>query len=181
MTVPAFPLSRPVAVSEITPGGFTLAVNSTPGEREALAAFNDLVAIGSLSASVRLRQEGTGVRVTGEVVADVVQTCVVTMEPFEATLREPFDVHFVAAETLEALRVARRAEPADDDENSPEEPDAIEHGRIDVGTLIAEHLTLGLDPYPKKPGAALALAPGSEEAPAASPFAVLRRLGEERS
>ena len=181
MTTPAPLLSRPVPVAEITPGGLVVTVTPTPAEREALAAFNSLVAVSAMAASVRLRAEGTGVRITGEVSAEVVQTCVVSMEPFEAALREPIDVHFVAAETLEALRAARAAHPLDDDENSPDEPDAIEHGRIDVGLLVAEHLTLGLDPYPRKPGAVLVLPAAAAEEPPVSPFAVLRRLGEERS
>lgn len=181
MTGPALLLSRPVLVAEITPGGLAFVVTPTPGERAALAAFNGLVAIGAMTASVRLRAEGTGVRVTGEVVAEVVQTCVVSTEPFEAALQEPIDVHYVAAATLDAFRAARAAHPLGDDENGPDEPDAIEHGRIDVGILVAEHLTLGLDPYPKKPGAALVVTATAEEAPAASPFAVLRRLGEEPS
>lgn len=180
MTAAAPLFSRPVSVAEITPGGLALSVTPTPAERAALAAFNGLVAIKAMSASLRLRQEGTGVRVAGEVVAEVVQTCVISMEPFEAAVSEPIDVHFVSAETLDALRAARAARPVDDDENSPDEPDAIEHGRIDVGLLLAEHLTLGLDPYPKKPGAVLAPTAAGEE-PAASPFAVLRRLSEERS
>ena len=179
MTAAAPLFSRPVSVAEITPGGLALSVTPTAAERAALAAFNGLVAIGAMSASLRLRQEGTGVRVAGEVVAEVVQTCVISMEPFEAAVSEPIDVHFVSAETLDALRAARAARPVDD-ENSPDEPDAIEHGRIDVGLLVAEHLTLGLDPYPKKPGAVLAPTAAVEE-PAASPFAVLRRRGEERS
>lgn len=181
MTDPALLLSRPVSVADITPGGLALAVTATPSERAALAAFNGLVAIGTLTGSVRLRPEGAGVRVTGEVMADVVQTCVISMDPFEAALREPIDVHFMEAERLEALRAERAARPVDDDENSPDEPDVIANGRIDVGRLVAEHLTLGLDPYPKKPGAALAVPAAAEEAPPASPFAVLRRLGEERS
>lgn len=178
---PAAPLfSRPISVAEITPGGLALSVTATLAERAALAAFNDLVAIGTLTAAVQLRHEGTGVRVTGEVAAELVQTCVVSMEPFETALSEPIDVHFVSAETLDTLRAARAARPVDDDENSPDEPDAIEHGRIDVGLLVSEHLTLGLDPYPRKPGAVLASTASGEEPPA-SPFAVLRRLGEERS
>lgn len=177
-TAPLF--SRPISVADIAPGGLALSVTPTMAERTALAAFNGLVAIGAMTASLRLRQEGTGVRVAGEVVAEVVQICVISMEPFEAALCEPIDVHFISAETLVALRTARAAHPVDDDENSPDEPDAIEHGRIDLGMLVAEHLTLGLDPYPKKPGAVLApAAPAGEQA--ASPFAVLRRLGEERS
>lgn len=180
MTAAAPLFSRPVSVADITPGGLALSVTPTTAECAALAAFNDLVAIGAMTASLWLRQEGTGIRVTGEVAAEVVQTCVISMEPLEVTLCEPVDVHFVSAETLEALRAARDARPVDDEENSPDEPDAIEHGRIDVGRLIAEHLTLGLDPYPRKPGAVLAPTAPAEET-AASPFAVLRRLGEERS
>lgn len=181
MTAAVPPLSRPVSMSEVTPGGLAVAVDPTPAERTALAAFNGLVAVATMTATVHLRPEGTGIRVTGAVTADVVQTCVITTEPFEAALREPIDVLYVPAETLEALRAARAARPPDDEENSPDEPDLIENGRIDVGLLVAEHLTLGLDPYPKKHGATLDLPPAAEPDPVASPFAVLRRLGEERS
>ena len=36
-----------------------------------------------------------------------------------------------------------------------DEPDPIIDGKIDLGALTAEFFALGLDPYPRKPGAVL--------------------------
>ena len=52
-----------------------------------------------------------------------------------------------------------------------DEPDPIVDGKIDLGALAAEFLALGLDPYPRKPGAEFA-APVAEEDDD-SPFAPL--------
>jgi Large ribosomal RNA subunit accumulation protein YceD len=96
------------------------------------------------------------VRVRGEVYAEVTQTCVVTLEPIEAIVREAVDVRF--AEPAQEHRRGNLdapgvAELIDLDSDDP--PDAIENGRIDLGALAAEFLALGLDPYPRKPGAVL--------------------------
>jgi hypothetical protein len=57
----------------------------------------------------------------------------------------------------------------------PDPPDPIIGGRIDLGALAAEFLSLGLDPYPRKPGVDFEApegdAPGEE-----SPFAALGKL-----
>ena len=39
------------------------------------------------------------------------------------------------------------------DEEDPPEP--IRAGRMELGELVAQHLSLALDPYPRKPGAEL--------------------------
>ncbi len=177
--VPA--LSRIVAVSDLAPSGTRFAVRPTPEERVALAALNNIVALDAMSADLLLVPEGMhGVHVTGEVKATVVQTCVVSLEPFESEVREPVDVRFLTPEALEKLREQRPATASEDDEATPDEPDVIEGGSIDVGALSAEHLTLGLDPYPRKPGAHLERAPEADDAPV-SPFAVLRNLAGDRS
>ena len=52
-----------------------------------------------------------------------------------------------------------------------DEPDPVIDGKIDLGALAAEFFALGLDPYPRKPGAAFEQ--GAECAPADSPFSAL--------
>lgn len=59
-------------------------------------------------------------------------------------------------------------------------PDPITDGKIDLGTLASEFLTLGLDPYPRKPGVSFE-PPGGLGVDAAadeSPFSILRKLKE---
>ena len=96
------------------------------------------------------------------------QTCVVTLEPFEAEVAEPVELRF--ADLPEAALDGgepRVVEVAEEDA-----PDPIVSGRIDLGALTAEFLALGLDPYPRKPGVAFD-APGETRE---SPFAALGRL-----
>ncbi|HEY1452267.1 MAG TPA: DUF177 domain-containing protein, partial [Roseiarcus sp.] len=54
--------------------------------------------------------------------------------------------------------------------------DPVIDGKIDLGALTAEHFALGLDPYPRKPGAEF-VAPDEQAAPD-SPFAALAKPAE---
>ena len=89
------------------------------------------------------------------------QTCVVTLDPFPARVEEEVDVDFSASEAF-------RGTPAED----AEMPDPIVDGMIDLGGLTAEFLSLGLDPYPRKPDASFAFEGEAD----ASPFAALAGL-----
>ena len=53
-----------------------------------------------------------------------------------------------------------------------DEPDPVIDGKIDLGALTAEFFALGLDPYPRKPGAVLDEERTNSE-PTDSPFAAL--------
>jgi hypothetical protein len=53
-----------------------------------------------------------------------------------------------------------------------DEPDPVIDGKIDLGALAAEFFALGLDPYPRKPGAIL-LEERSNSDSIDSPFAAL--------
>jgi hypothetical protein len=89
----------------------------------------------------------------------------VTLEAFDAPLEEEIDVHFAPAGTYKPSE--------EDEENEIDPPDEIVDGRIDVGALVCEFLALGVDPYPRKPGAVFE--PPAED-PAISPFSALSRL-----
>ena len=52
-----------------------------------------------------------------------------------------------------------------------DDPDPVVDGKIDLGALAAEFFALGLDPYPRKPGAEF-VAPVAQ-APPDSPFTAL--------
>lgn len=166
------PLSRPVAVGELPGRGVDVTVTPDEAERAAVAASLGLVAIDALTGTFHLVRKGRSVRVTGEIVAQVQQTCVVTLEAFPGQVREAVDVRF--------------SEDAEDPEHAEIElteaaldgPERLVGNRIDLGALTTEFLALGLDPYPRKPDAAFAYHdPGDEET---SPFAALSRLKGEQ-
>jgi uncharacterized metal-binding protein YceD (DUF177 family) len=146
-------------------------LEATEAERAALAERFGILKITSLRASLRMRLEAGGaVRVRGQLDADVLQACVVTLEPVPQHIEEPVNLRFLP----------EGAEPEED----PEGPDEIltEGGPLELGEAIAEQLSLALDPYPRAPGAKLEFEEPEEEeepeeAPARpNPFAKLSAL-----
>lgn len=164
-------LSHPVDVRRLPGEGETITIDADAPSRDALARDLGIPAIERLHAELTVKPARGGARVRGHVSATVVQTCVVSLEPFEAAVEEEIDVRF-----------SRHRAPApgteiDLDASGEDGPEPLEGDIIDVGALAAEHLALGLDLYPRKPGVTfedIVEAPGEEARP--SPFAGLAGL-----
>ncbi|HEY4925657.1 MAG TPA: DUF177 domain-containing protein [Roseiarcus sp.] len=161
------PFLRPVRVESVPEGGVEHTIEANEVERRTLAKLYALPAIGRLTAKFNLSRAGRGiVRVRGDVKAEVTQTCVASLEPFDVGLEEPVDVRFapVVAESS-----SRRGPPVASAEagvfavGDEDEPDPIVDGRIDLGALATEFMILGLDPYPRKPGAEFGPSPTEKE------------------
>jgi hypothetical protein len=160
------PLSRPVSVEHLPEGGVEVVVEASPEERAALARDFKLPAIHALEGRFRLTGTPRRVHVAGVVKARVEQVCVVTLDPFEDSIEEEVEVDFAGGRA--------GASPGAGESAGFEPPDEIAGGHIDLGALTAEFLALGLDPYPRKPGADFSYE-GQGEGPA-SPFAALKSL-----
>jgi hypothetical protein len=171
MTEPPL-FSRRTRADDVTAAGLGVTIVADAGERDALARANNLVAIERLEATFRLTRISRGVvRAEGDLVADITQTCVVSLEPFDSAVHEDIDVKFAApAEDRPKPRGA--TPPVIDLTETDEPPDPIIDGRIDLGALAAEFFALGLDPYPRKPGVEFE-SPENEDGPG-SPFAVFK-------
>lgn len=142
-----------------------------PVERRRLADRFSLLDIERLEARVWARRVAGApvVRVRVNVVADVLQSCVVTLDPVETRVDEWFEIDCVPESDVEGGREV----VFDPEEDDP--PETMRDGSFDVGEAIAERLALSLDGYPRKPGAEFAAhaAPADEGRPADGPFAVL--------
>jgi uncharacterized metal-binding protein YceD (DUF177 family) len=175
MSSPTPEFSRPVDVASVGRSPRTLTIEATADERTALARRFDLPAIERLSARLTVAPEaaGTAYAVTGSLSAEVVQECVVTFEPVRAEIEEPVEAVFgeapadVLGEEVDVDPLETTVEP-------------IESGSIDLGELVAQHLLLALDPYPRAPGASLP-ATAVDDAADDAPFAALRALRREQS
>jgi uncharacterized metal-binding protein YceD (DUF177 family) len=154
-------------VDRLPARGTEAVVEATPEEREALARDFGLAAIHALKGTFRVAGDRRRLTVTGRVEATVTQVCVVTLDPFDSSVSEDVDVAFTEA----------REEPLPEEmEITGDLPDEIVDGRVDLGSLAAEFLALGLDPHPRKPGVSFEDAP---EPAGESPFAALARLKPE--
>ena len=143
-------LSRPVKVDEIKDGtrGETAA---TAAEMTEIARLLDLVALNRLDFSYRLDHRGPGrLHLTGRLRADLIQTCVVTLDPVEASLDLPVEVEFWPAAQVEEFE--RHAEETAN-QGVLDWPEAVMDGKIDLGPVIYETFATTLNPYPKRAGA----------------------------
>ncbi len=155
-------LHRPTELGRIHPLGTDITVEANTQECAALARRMNLLSILALTCRFHLQPDGNAIVAHGRLSATVVQTCVVSLDDFEATIEERFLVRFVPSGT----------ENEDDDPDSVDEIPYDGH-IIDLGEAAAEQLGLALDPYPRMAGAAL---PEELDTQPRSPFAALGAL-----
>lgn len=179
MTADSFSLSRPLAVDGLPANGLEAEVEATEEERRTLAEMLDILAIHSLTGRFTVKPwRRDGVKVTGVVEAEVDQACVVSLEPVRQTVREEVDLAFLPGAELPPAGAEIEVDP-----DAPDLPEPLEDGRIDLGAVTAEHMALGLDPYPRAPGVAFeGWIEDDGRNDGGSPFAGLKALkpGEDR-
>jgi uncharacterized metal-binding protein YceD (DUF177 family) len=170
MTQPERLWNIPVHVEDLPEQGRDFVHAADETVRPAIASAAGILALPRLEASFHLRSHGRGgVHVTGTVSATVQQSCVVTLEPLINEVTEAVDVTFLPPGAANAAAAEEVLEPG-----SPEPPEVLADGTIDLGALAVEFLLLGIDPYPRKPGAVFdAPSIGAGEA---NPFAALAAL-----
>ncbi len=146
--------SRVVEIGDIGPTGLALEIRAAPEERRRLASRFGLEALNELAASARLsrlEEAGPGmsgpatVRLEVTFTADMVQSCVVTLEPVTTQVSEHFQVEF--APMTEGEVDAEVEVIVDVDAEDPPEP--MLDGRIDAGEMVAQHLAMLVEPYPR--------------------------------
>lgn len=166
--------SRKVRLTDVQRGPEHLELKADEGERAALAREFGLDALESLEASVSVRPWQDGLEVAARWRARVQQTCGVSLEPFATDLSGDFEVRAVPSDSP----LAAYQEPEGEISlETPDPPDVLDDDHaVDVAALVTEHLSLEIDPYPRKPGVEWEAPEASEPE---SPFAVLNKLKPE--
>lgn len=165
--------SRPVSAERIGQRDQLHEIEATGAERAALAHRFDLVSVDAIRAAIRLRRVSRGlIEARGRYLAEIVQSCVVTLEPVPARICEEFRVYYTFRPVAPQHEVVVSPEAADP-------PEAIVGGMIDLGETVVQQMAMALDPYPRAPGAGLPGAAGEGTAAGpkdddSSPFSVLR-------
>lgn len=180
-----------VDAAEIGSAPERLSIEAGPEERAALARRFGVVSLESLAASlVVTRNSGLmAVHVEGRLKATLTQSCVVTSDPVQSTIEA--DVEGWFAEPGQAISFARARQEKlrqRGGEETPlleekDDPEPIEDGLIDVGELVAQFLSLAIDPYPHKEGVGYEYMEEEQAASQSSrrnPFAALKEWKEKR-
>jgi uncharacterized metal-binding protein YceD (DUF177 family) len=175
MTDKPDPWRVPIAVAQIPDTGLHRDIDADQVTRNAVADVGGLREVLSVQASFDVTPKSGGrYHVAGHVRARVGQTCVVTLEEIESEIDEPIDLIFAPPEQIPQMAaLVDEAEESGDD--TPDPPEPIENGIIDLGRLATDALYLGVDPYPRKADAVfepLVAAPDPED----HPFAALKAL-----
>lgn len=164
------PWSVPVTVEDIPETGLHLELEAPDTVRAAVAQLANVRDVLRLSAVFDLTRRGAGVQVDGQVSGRVGQTCVVTLEPMESDVAETADLRFVPQAPVED-EMSSDGHSASVDEEPPE---PLIGGKVDLGAIATEFFVLGIDPYPRKPGAQFAAPKVEDKGP--HPFAALAAL-----
>lgn len=167
-------LSRPFRLAELADvPEHKIKIVTATAERGSLAERYSLLSLDALEAQLTVRSDVSGeIVVEGHLQAQVVQQCVVTLEPVIETVAFPFEQRY----TL------RQAGPMADLELVPDDiepPEPVIGDLIDLGELVAQYLSLSINPYPRSPEADAQADQYRADAGLDGPFAVLAKLREQ--
>ena len=161
--------SRPLDVARVSAGGSTEKIAATAEECARLAKRLNLPAIHALRAELLAKPwRGGGLKVTGELSADLEQVSVISLEAFRQEVRMPVERYFLSR-------------PPAEDDGDADDIDAIVGGHVDLGEIVSETLALELDPYPRMPGEAFAATDDAEEETESRAFARLKSLNPQNN
>jgi hypothetical protein len=167
------PWSVPVRVHEVPETGRHFDLMADEQTRALIAQIAGLRSLPRLEASIDVARRGTdGLRVVGQVSATVGQTCVVTLGEIENQIVEKIDLVF--APGAHAAEGAVQPGAGEMDVAGGDAPEPLLNETVDLGAVATEFMMLGIDPYPRKPGAVFEAPKVAGDSP--HPFAALARL-----
>jgi uncharacterized metal-binding protein YceD (DUF177 family) len=177
------PFTAPFDLGTVRDRNVEVPLEPRPAERVGIAHWLGIEALDSLKAVIRLSRLGADeYAYRGHFEADVVQACVITLAPVPAHLSGEILRKFKVLPRPSTRRRKSAIEPPppipaiiDLSVADEEDPELLDQPVLDLAGPVLEELSLGLDPYPKAPGAAFEVPP-EPLAPVENPFAVLETL-----
>lgn len=166
------PLQHYYDLSDLTQAGTEVKVAVSPEDLPKLAHWAGVDSVKRFAATVSLRRLAQNrFKFDAKLTADVVQACVVTLEPVPSR---------ITRELTRELHMAPRRPQEDSGEltlsaGDDDVPETILSLNYDLMAPLLEEFSLAIDPYPRKAGAAFT-PPSDGEGAEASPFAVLKAL-----
>ena len=167
-------LDGSIRLDSLPAAGRHLKVAASADQCLALAERLDILTVENLTASLHARTIKGGIEVSGTLVADVTQACVVSFEPVPEHIEEDLFRLFLHGPS-DAPALAAGAEVFVDLDGE-DLPDHFEGPEVDLTEWLVETLSLALEPYPRKQGVEIDTAYRDDADDGDSPFDALKAL-----
>jgi len=165
------PLRRMFDLGELSRAERDVVVSVTGEDLKVLARWAEVDDVVGFGAKIALRRESpTKFIYRADLEADIVQACVVTLEPLSSHISRPIERELL----FSPLRRGEEAKPVEAEDGVPEE---IHDLHYDLAAPLLEEFSLAIVPYPRKEGVAFAGTDDPESRPK-SPFEALKILKE---
>lgn len=175
-------LQKPFDLGSMNGNGVEIKFVANLDDMSLVVEIINIVGLTRLEGNIQIKPwHKTGYMLTGELRATAVQECVVTLEPISEEVVEPFERTFISEAE------ATQEEPDEHVEvdlilEAEDPPEVLIGHSINLLEIVAEHLALGLTPWPRVEGAQIDAAYQLEDddvetgGKAPNPFDVLKNL-----
>ncbi|CAM1630644.1 Large ribosomal RNA subunit accumulation protein YceD [Bartonella apihabitans] len=177
--VMSFAIHYPVNVRSLPVKGIRIKIDADEKERLKLVENHGLLEVKSFHADVHISPwKKRGVRVKGKFEAEIVQACVVTLEPLPKHIEEEVESVFIPDDS-KLVKYQERDNTSEVfvDAEGPDTPEVFHGDSIDIGAFLEEFFELSIDPYPRKEGVdGNYIEDMEKDKTKPSPFAILKQL-----
>jgi uncharacterized metal-binding protein YceD (DUF177 family) len=169
------PYTVPFELAGVSDRGAELSLSPDAAERARIAAWLGALEVPRLDTTIRLSREDDDVyRYDADFTAEVVQACVVTLEPVPSLYTGRAERRYRVVARAQR-RPSRSTDIPEIDPGDDDAPEVILSSLLDIAAPILEEISLLLDPYPRAPGVTFD-PPKDAEGDSDNPFAVLAKL-----
>lgn len=157
------PVSFRVNVARLPKNGVVVTVEADDTQRAELAQTHGLLVVESFRAELTVRPwKRNGVSIEGRVTSQIIQECVVSLDPLPASIDEEVSAVFLPEDSKLGREGFGSGGEILIDTEGDDAPETFSGDFIDVGALAEEFFGLAIDPYPRKPGAELSSGKGEQ-------------------
>ena len=161
-------------------------ISPNADEKQRLCQRLGLESIQELKADIQIGHPSgaSAYHIHGHISGEITQNCVVSLEPVVNRVDESFDAWFADPDSAVSIAKVRHEKDMERGHGEVEmldeqdDPEAIIDGKIDLGEVVTQFLSLSIDPYPHAEGAAFEgkndQQDGDDEPSVNNPFAALK-------
>ncbi|MGB4106201.1 MAG: YceD family protein [Alphaproteobacteria bacterium] len=158
--IPAPEWSHVIEADKVGTTPLKMTISPGTDERKRLTKRLGITELRSLEADVAMsRDSGSNVIfISGQIRAAVTQASVVSAKPVKSEIMDSFEAWFADEDKAVSFARAKQERLTRDGQaempflDESEDPEQIVDGKIDVAELVAQYLSLAIDPYPRNEG-----------------------------